>query len=172
MSKLILLTGGARSGKSGYSIELARAQKRKVVYIATAEARDSEMEKRIRSHKRNRDKDWITIEEPIDVLGVLRKLPTKKRIILLDCLTLFISNLVLKGLTDEAVCVEIKAVLKALKQKSETAIIVTNEVGSGIVSDNKLARRFRDLQGRINQIAGAGADSVYLLVCGIPVKIK
>jgi len=172
MATLILITGGVRSGKSNYAQHLAKSFKRNVIYIATAEALDSDMKERIRLHKKGRDKGWFTIEEPLDVLGAVRRLSTDRRIILLDCLTLFISNLIFKGLSDKAVCGKIKAVLKALKQKSDAAIVVTNEVGSGIVPDSKLGRRFRDLQGRVNQIVSGEADCVYLLVSGIPVKIK
>jgi len=172
MSELILVTGGVRSGKSNYAQHLAKSFKRKVIYIATAEALDSDMKKRIGSHKKSRDKSWVTIEEPLRVSGAVKKLPAGERVILLDCLTLFISNLILKGLSDAAVCGEINAALKALKRKSDAAIIVTNEVGSGIVPDTKLGRRFRDLQGKVNQIASGAADCVYLMVSGIPLKIK
>ncbi len=172
MSELILVTGGARSGKSGYAQYLAKSFKRKVIYIATAEALDSDMKKRIRLHKKSRDKSWVTIEESLCVLGAVKKLSADRRVILLDCLTLFISNLILKGLSDKAVYSEVKSILKALKRRAEAVIIVTNEVGSGIVPDSKLGRRFRDLQGKVNQIVSGEADCVYLLVSGIPVKIK
>lgn len=172
MSELILITGGVRSGKSNYAQHLAKSFKRKVIYIATAEALDSDMKERIGQHKKSRDKSWVTIEEPISVLGAVRKLSADRRVMLLDCLTLFISNLILKGLSDKAVYSEVKSILKALKRKSEAVIIVTNEVGSGIVPDSKLGRRFRDLQGRVNQIVSGEADCVYLLISGIPVKIK
>lgn len=172
MSELILITGGVRSGKSNYAQHLAKSFKRKVIYIATAEALDSDMKERIGQHKKSRDKSWVTIEEPIGVLGAVRKLSADRRVMLLDCLTLFISNLILKGLSDKAVYSEVKSILKALNRKSEVVIIVTNEVGSGIVPDSKLGRRFRDLQGRVNQIVSGEADCVYLLISGIPVKIK
>jgi adenosylcobinamide kinase/adenosylcobinamide-phosphate guanylyltransferase len=172
MSELILVTGGVRSGKSGYAQHLARSFKRKVIYIATAEALDSDMTERIRQHRKSRDKDWLTIEEPLDVLGAVRKLSADRRVMLLDCLTLFISNLILKGLSDKAVYSEVRSILKVLKRKSGAAIIVTNEVGSGIVPDSELGRRFRDLQGRVNQIVSGASDSVYLMVSGIPLKIK
>lgn len=172
MPKLILVTGGVRSGKSSYAQHLAKSFRCKVVYIATAEALDTDMKERIRLHKKSRNKDWVTIEEPRDVLGAVKKMSAGKRIILLDCLTLFISNLILKGLSDKAIYGEIKAILRALTQKAGSSIIVTNEVGSGIVPDSKLGRRFRDLQGRVNQIVSGEADCVYLLVSGIPVKIK
>jgi len=172
MCTLILITGGVRSGKSSYAQHLAKSFKREVIYVATAEALDPGMKERIRRHRKGRDKSWVTIEEPLNVLGAVKKLPAGQRVILLDCLTLFISNLILKGLSDTAVYGEVKAILKALKRKSNAAIMVTNEVGSGIVPDSELGRRFRDLQGRVNQIVSGEADSVYLLVSGIPIKIK
>ncbi len=172
MGSLVLVTGGVRSGKSGYAQHLAKSLSQKVVYIATAEALDTDMKERIRLHKKSRDKGWVTIEEPLDVLGAVRRSPAGRKVVLLDCLTLFISNLIFKGLSDQAVCSEVKAILKALRQKADTSIVVTNEVGSGIVPDNRLARRFRDLQGRVNQIVAKEADRVCLLVSGIPVQIK
>lgn len=172
MGSLILVTGGVRSGKSSYAQHLAKSLGEKVIYIATAEALDTDMKERIRLHKKSRNKDWVTVEEPRDVLGAIKKMSARKRVILLDCLTLFISNLIFKGLGDKAVYGEIKAILKALTQKAGTSIIVTNEVGSGIVPDTKLGRRFRDLQGKVNQIVSGEADRVYLLVSGIPLKIK
>ncbi|MDP2943082.1 MAG: bifunctional adenosylcobinamide kinase/adenosylcobinamide-phosphate guanylyltransferase [Candidatus Omnitrophota bacterium] len=172
MSELVLVTGGVRSGKSSYAQTIAAASGAKVFYIATAEALDPDMKKRIIAHKRSRSKTWFTVEEPIRIVKAIKSLPEGNKAVILDCLTLFISNLIFKGLSDKAVCGKIKAVLKALKQKSDAAIVVTNEVGSGIVPDSKLGRRFRDLQGRVNQIVSGEADCVYLLVSGIPVKIK
>ncbi len=172
MPKLILVTGGVRSGKSSYAQHLAKSLREKVIYIATAEALDTDMKERIRLHKKSRNKSWVTVEEPLDVLGAIRRLPAGKKVVLLDCLTLFISNLILKGLSDKAVYDEIKVVLRALRRKTVTSIIVTNEVGSGIVPDTKLGRRFRDLQGKVNQIVSGEADCAYLMVSGIPLKIK
>ncbi len=172
MSELILVTGGVRSGKSAYAQKIAESSGAKVFYVATAEALDGEMKKRIKSHRRSRARTWVTIEEPVHLAKAINAIPSGKKTIILDCLTLFISNLILKGLSDKAVCSEVKSILKALKRKSEAVIIVTNEVGSGIVPDSKLGRRFRDLQGRVNQIAAKEADKVCLLVSGIPVQIK
>lgn len=172
MSKLILITGGVRSGKSNYAQGLARSLKTKVVYIATAAPLDSEMKRRIKLHRKGRDKSWSTVEEPIGVLRAIKKLPAQKTVILLDCLTLLISNLMFKGLKDNEIYKEIKSIAQTLKRKAVLSIVVTNEVGSGIVPDNELARRFRDLQGRANQILSEAADCVYFLVSGIPIKIK
>lgn len=172
MSKLILITGGARSGKSSFAIKLAKARERKVVYIATADALDSEMKRRIALHKKARSKDWMTIEEPTDILRAIKKVPHRNCVIIFDCLTLLISNLMLSGVKDAEIYNKIKSITNSLKRNCAISIVVTNEVGSGIVPDNELARRFRDLQGRANQIVGKMADCVYLLVSGIPIKIK
>lgn len=172
MSELILITGGARSGKSGYALKLAKSQKRKVIYIATAAPLDSEMKRRIRLHRKARRKDWLTIEEPIEVLKAVKKASKKNVAVILDCLTLLISNLMLKGFKDAVVYDKIKSIAAALKENAGLSIVVTNEVGGGIVPDNKLARKFRDLQGNANQIVAEAADCVYFLVSGIPMKIK
>jgi len=172
MSELILVTGGVRSGKSSYAQTIAEASGAKVFYIATAEALDGDMYRRIASHKKSRSKSWITIEEPIRLVKAIDSLSAENITIILDCLTLFISNLIHKGLTDAEVYSEIKKIIKALRNKAALSIIVTNEVGSGIVPENRLSRRFRDLQGRVNQITAKEADRVCLLVSGLPVQIK
>ncbi len=172
MSELILVTGGVRSGKSAYAQKIAESSGAKVFYVATAEALDGEMKKRIKSHRRSRARTWVTIEEPVHLAKAINAIPSGKKTIILDCLTLFISNLIRKNRSDAQICAEIKKVVKTLRKKSELSIIVTNEVGSGIVPDNKLARRFRDLQGRVNQITAKEADRACLLVSGIPVQIK
>lgn len=172
MSELVLVTGGVRSGKSSYAQTIAAASGAKVFYIATAEALDADMKKRINSHKRSRSKSWATIEEPIRLVKAINSLPAENITVILDCLTLFISNLIHKGLTDAKIYSEIKKIIIALRKKAGLSIIVTNEVGSGIVPENRLSRRFRDLQGRVNQITAKEADRVCLLVSGIPLQIK
>lgn len=172
MSELVLVTGGVRSGKSGYAQKIAESSGAKVFYVATAEALDADMKKRIASHKRSRSKSWVTVEEPIRLVKAINSLPAGSITVILDCLTLFISNLIHKGLNDTQVYAEIKKIIKGLKKKAALSIIVTNEVGSGIVPENRLSRRFRDLQGKVNQITAKEADRVCLLVSGIPVQIK
>ena len=172
MSELILVTGGVRSGKSSYAQTIAEASGAKVFYIATAEALDADMKKRITAHKRSRAKSCVTVEEPIRLVKAINSLPAGNITVILDCLTLFISNLIHKGLTDAQVYSEIKKMIKAMRKKAGLSIIVTNEVGSGIVPENRLSRRFRDLQGRVNQITAKEADGVCLLVSGLPVKRK
>jgi len=172
MSELILVTGGVRSGKSTYAQRLAEASSGRVFYVATAEALDAEMRKRIKAHKKSRAKGWTTIEEPIRVARAIQTIPHGKNTIILDCLTLFISNLIHKGRSDAQICAEMKNILKTIRKRSGFFIVVTNEVGSGIVPEGRLSRRFRDLQGMVNQIAAKEADRVCLLVSGIPVPIK
>ena len=172
MSELILVTGGVRSGKSSYAQRIAESSGAKVFYVATAEALDGEMKKRIKSHKKSRAKTWVTVEEPVHLAKAINAIPSGNKTIILDCLTLFISNLIHNGMSDPQICADVKNIVKALRKKSGLSIIVTNEVGSGIVPDNKLARRFRDLQGTVNQITAKEADRVCLLLSGIPVQIK
>lgn len=172
MSELVLVTGGVRSGKSSYAQRIADSSGLKVFFIATAEELDGDMKKRIRAHKGSRPDGWVTIEEPLKLNGALKSLPSGKKAVIVDCLTLLISNLLEKGKSDDQIISEIKASLKAARAKAELTVIVTNEVGSGIVPLNALSRRFRDLQGKINQIAAKEADRACLLVSGIPVNIK
>jgi adenosylcobinamide kinase/adenosylcobinamide-phosphate guanylyltransferase len=172
MSELVLLTGGVRSGKSRYAQTIASRAKRKVFYIATAEALDIDMRKRIQAHRKSRPKDWHTVEEPVYVQKAIKGLPHGKNTVIIDCLTLFISNLIHKGLSDAEIRSEIKGVIAALRKNSCLAVIVTNEVGSGVVPDTALGRRFRDLQGTVNSIVAKEAEKVCLLVSGIPLYIK
>ena len=170
MGKLIFITGGARSGKSTFAQKLANKLSKKVTYIATAQARDKEMELRIKIHRKNRPSHWKTVEREKNVTEVLSRIAEKNEVILLDCLTLLISNLLLSG--EKKILKKIKQLVNEVKKAKVTVLIVSNEVGMGIVSDNKLARRFRDMAGRANQIVAQAADEVYLVVSGIPVKVK
>jgi len=172
MSELILLTGGVRSGKSRYAQSLAKGVKGRVYYVATAEALDAGMRKRITAHKKSRPRSWHTVEEPVSVIRAVNSLPRGDKTVILDCLTLFISNLIHKGLSDAGIRSEVKGVVSALRKNSSLAIIVTNEVGSGIVPDTALGRRFRDLQGAVNSMVAKEAEKVCLLVSGIPLYIK
>lgn len=172
MSELILLTGGVRSGKSRYAQSLAKGAGGRVYYVATAEALDTGMKKRITAHRKSRPKSWHTVEVPLSVIKAVSSLPRGDKTVILDCLTLFISNLIHKGLSDAEIRSEVKGVVSALRKNSSLAIIVTNEVGSGIVPDTALGRRFRDLQGAVNSMVAKEAEKVCLLVSGIPLYIK
>jgi adenosyl cobinamide kinase/adenosyl cobinamide phosphate guanylyltransferase len=163
---IILVGGGSRSGKSRYALELARQRGTKLGFLATAQALDSEMESRIAHHQKDRGPEFETIEEPFDLLRVIEE-SKHLDILVIDCLTLWISNMMLSGRdTDPAPWLD-SAVRAPL-----TTIIVTNEVGCGIVPENELARRFRDVAGWANQSAGAKADEVYWMVFGIPMRVK
>ena len=170
MSRLILVLGGARAGKSAFALRLAEAQlgDRQGCFIATAQALDTEMAERIARHREERSARWITIEEPYQLDAALRQ-AAESTVVLIDCLTLFVSNWLLRS-ENEAMQTIVERLLANVK--SQTVICVSNEVGLGIVPDNPLARTFRDLLGRVNQQFAAAADEVYLLVAGLPLKLK
>ncbi len=178
MGKIILITGGSRSGKSRYAQQLAENLGQKKVFIATCPVFDSEMDTRIAKHKREREgKDWHTIEEETDLDLAIEK-NAHYDVILIDCLTLWINNLLYASQREkrsisekeiESLCAKI---IKISKQHSGTIFFVTNEIGSGIVPDNETARHYRDLVGRCNQSMATGADEVILVSCGIPLTLK
>ncbi len=170
MAKIILILGGARSGKSTYAIELAR--KNKVAFIATCQALDNEMAERIKLHKKTRPGDWQTFEEPYKISPLLNKIGAKFEVILIDCLTLLVSNLMLKGMKGDDIIKEIKSILVVLNKIKAKAIIVSNEVGLGIVPITKLGRGFRDIAGKVNQVVAAESDELFFMISGIPAKIK
>ncbi len=172
MAKIIFILGGARSGKSTYALKLARNYKNKVAFIATCQALDKEMAKRIEFHKKTRPADWRTFEEPYKVAALLNKIGAKFGVILIDCLTLLVSNLMLKGVKEGAIMEEADSILSILNKSKIKAIIVSNEVGLGIVPNNKLGRNFRDLTGKVNQAFAKKSNEVFFMASGIAVKIK
>jgi adenosylcobinamide kinase/adenosylcobinamide-phosphate guanylyltransferase len=178
MARIVFITGGSRSGKSGHGQALAEAIAGHRVYIATCPVVDGEMAARIEKHQAQRQaSDWQTIEEPLDPAGALRA-TRESSVRLIDCLTLWINNLLYEAqrqnrdVTEDDItrlCAELLAVCAGLPGE---VILIANEVGMGIVPDNPLSRRFRDLAGRCNQILAAGADRVILMVCGLPLEMK
>lgn len=171
MNKITLILGGARSGKSTYALKLADKYK-EVAFVATCQALDKEMEDRIKLHKRARPKHWQSFEEPKDLDLLLKKIPDVFNCIVIDCLTLLVSNLLLSGGNQKEIEDKIKKILLVLKDKKTQVIIVANEVGLGIVPENKLAREFRDIAGRVNQLVARQADEVWFIAAGLPLKIK
>jgi adenosylcobinamide kinase / adenosylcobinamide-phosphate guanylyltransferase len=175
---LTLVLGAARSGKSRFAQSLCSAPL--VAYIATARSEDDEMRRRIDRHRQNRPPHWLTIEEPLDLAAAARQASPRTDIILIDCLTVWLSNLMWqqRDQLPEEIDARIEACAQSqIDQLADLAserdlIVVSNEVGAGIVPENELARRFRDLQGFINQRCAARADRVFLTVAGIPVPIK
>ncbi|HTY45022.1 MAG TPA: bifunctional adenosylcobinamide kinase/adenosylcobinamide-phosphate guanylyltransferase [Patescibacteria group bacterium] len=171
MNKIVLILGGARSGKSAYALQLAKKHK-KVVFVATCQGLDKEMRERIRAHRQARPRHWETLEEPRDLAGVLGKIGSGFDCIVVDCLTLLVSNLILAGRKERSILKEIEDAFAQLRKKKATAILVSNEVGLGLVPANRLGRDFRDIAGKVNQLAAKEADRVCVTVSGIPVEIK
>jgi adenosylcobinamide kinase/adenosylcobinamide-phosphate guanylyltransferase len=183
-NKMIFITGGARSGKSSLAESLARrlstlagGREGAVTYIATARAGDREMQARIEEHRRRRPAGWTTIEAPDDLAGVLESALAGGGTVLVDCLTLYLSNLMhadgcegryIGELVDE----EIEKLVGVCRSGNGRVIVVSNEVGMGIVPENRLAREFRDAAGRANQKLAALADEVFMCISGIPMKVK
>ncbi len=166
--RTILVLGGARSGKSRHAQALAEAIAPNRLYIATAQAFDDEMLDRIAHHQADRDASWTTVEAPIALPEAIRA-HTDAPVILIDCLTLWLSNLLLADADLDAAS---DALANAIAASQAPIILVSNEVGFGIVPDNALARRFRDAAGRLNQRLAAACDAVDLVVAGIPLRIS
>jgi adenosylcobinamide kinase/adenosylcobinamide-phosphate guanylyltransferase len=172
MNRITLITGGGRSGKSTHALALARGYGGRRAFIATAEAFDDEMRERIGKHRHERGDAFITMEEPLDPARALTSLPGDITVAVVDCLTVWLGNLMHhRGGRDERYP-EVDSLMDILSNPPCDIIMVTNEVGMGIVPHNDMARQFRDLAGRVNQEAAALADNVILMVCGIPVTVK
>jgi adenosyl cobinamide kinase/adenosyl cobinamide phosphate guanylyltransferase len=166
--QLTLVLGGARSGKSRYAEALVMASPPPWVYVATAEPFDDEMKARIAEHRGRRGEHWRTVDAPLDLAGAIAGAPAAATV-LVDCLTLWLNNLMFK---ERNIDRETHHLETALAARNAPAVLVSNEVGSGIVPDNAEARRFRDLQGRLNQRIAARANRVVLLVAGLPMVVK
>jgi adenosylcobinamide kinase / adenosylcobinamide-phosphate guanylyltransferase len=162
---LLLLIGGARSGKSRLAAEIAAEWSGPVAVIATGEARDDEMAERIRMHRARRPRAWTTIEEPVDLEAALRAVPDEA-LTVVDCLTLWVSNLIEKGLRDDEIEGRARDAASLAATRNGDTVVVTNEVGSGIVPTNALARRYRDLLGNVNSIWAGHSDRSALVVAG------
>lgn len=170
---IIFVTGGARSGKSDFAQDMAEKIEGKRVFVATAQAFDEEMAERIQKHQENRGTRWDALEEPINLGGAIRSILGQYKTILVDCLTVWMSNLLLEYQDqNERISEIVDDFFSGLSESDETIIVVSNEVGMGIVPDNKLARDYRDQLGFLNQRMARRADEVYVLFSGIPVKIK
>jgi adenosylcobinamide kinase/adenosylcobinamide-phosphate guanylyltransferase len=173
MGKIIFILGGARSGKSSFALELAKkSKKNKVAFIATGEARDGEMRRRILLHRRSRPSNFETFEEAYNPSGLLKKNAATFDVIIIDCLTLLVSNLMLKKFKEKEILNEMNKILAELRKTKTKAIIVSNEVGLGIVPWTKLGRDFRDIAGKVNQVVAKNADNVFFMVSGLSQKIK
>ncbi len=173
MGGIVLITGGARSGKSSYALEKALEFPPERVFLATALAIDFEMADRIRQHREERSEDFATIEEPLDLVSRLKDLADEVNVVVVDCLTVWLGNLFHKcGDNEEAVKQDVERLCKGVSAMNRELILVTNEVGFGIVPENSLARLYRDMLGFLNRRIAEQADKVYCCICGIPVCIK
>ncbi|WP_025899660.1 bifunctional adenosylcobinamide kinase/adenosylcobinamide-phosphate guanylyltransferase [Sneathiella glossodoripedis] len=168
-SKITFVLGGARSGKSRFAEQLAIDSGLNKIYVATSQIFDAEMQERVNLHQQSRGGDWITIEEPIDLGKILKTQTGSGNILLIDCLTLWLTNLVLaeRNIEDAG-----NSICDALQQANGPVILVSNEVGLGIVPENEMARRFRDHAGILHQKIAALADRVYLITAGLPQQLK
>ncbi|MDD2706800.1 MAG: bifunctional adenosylcobinamide kinase/adenosylcobinamide-phosphate guanylyltransferase [Verrucomicrobiae bacterium] len=178
MGKMILVTGGARSGKSSFAQKMAEGLPGPRIYVATCPLLDDEMRSRVQRHRMDREgKGWKTVEEPVRLAAALSGL-ANPGVVLVDCLTLWVNNLMHQaeqagcGLKEEDIARECEGVADAAARLTGTVIMVTNEVGMGIVPENQMARLFRDLTGRCSQTLAARAGEVYLVSCGLPLKLK
>jgi len=177
--KSILIIGGARSGKSHFAQELALKAGEIVLFVATAEAGDEEMKRRIEEHRKARPSSWVTLEATSHLSRQIARNIGKAQTVIIDCITLLINNIFQQhgedtdaAIIEKAVMAEIDELVDCIDQSGASFIIVTNEVGLGLVPANKLGRFYRDLLGKANQMLAEHADEVYLLVAGIPVTIK
>lgn len=186
MGKSILITGGARSGKSSYAEKLARELGGDVLYIATSIPFDEEMKSRVKKHRESRPVEWDTYEGYRGLGRVIAEEGSRYKGILLDCVTVMVTNLLLEypGIdydnvryedfiaAEEAIKAEVDELLRGISETEATVLMVTNELGSGIVPENLLGRVFRDIAGRVNQQLAGCCDEVFLTVCGLPLKLK
>ncbi|MEM7025256.1 MAG: bifunctional adenosylcobinamide kinase/adenosylcobinamide-phosphate guanylyltransferase [Pseudomonadota bacterium] len=164
-----LVLGGARSGKSRYAERLALQSGRDPVYVATAQVLDDEMAGRIATHQERRGPDWTTIEEPIELVEALRRECRRDRTVLVDCLTLWLTNLMV---AERPVETESAALVRALRELAGPVILVSNEVGQGIIPDNAMARRFVDHAGWLHQGIAEQAEAVVFMTAGLPQRLK
>ena len=185
MSNIILVTGGARSGKSSFAESLCKNQNNRIAYIATSIAFDDEMKNRVKKHQESRPKEWKTYEIYKDIYSIIDEIGEKHDTVIMDCVTLMVNNLMFTyGIdVDKATSKEldelenyirdqIEKLLDAVKKTNLYFVIVTNEIGMGIVPENKLARIYGDFVGRANQLISKYSDEVYFVVSGIPMKVK
>ena len=169
----VLVIGGAKSGKSRIALDMCEKPEKKKIFIATAQALDDEMKKRIQRHQENRGDDWVTVEEPVNIMDKILELDNPDTVILLDCLTLWLNNLFMAyGESQKRIHESIDALLKRLLQTKGMIVIVSNEVGMGIVPENDLARVYRDIAGSLNQRIAQISRKVVAVLAGIPLVLK
>ena len=180
MSRLTLVLGGVRAGKSAFAQRLASSGQRppgerRVLFVATAEAGDAEMAARIEAHRASRPHHWTTLEAPVDVVVAMAPVIDDYDIVLLDCLTLWVSNLLLTREPEsagETIIAEAEALLALQRRRGAAWVVVSNEVGLGVIPPSELGRAYEDALGRVNQMFAAQADAVYFMAAGLPLLLK
>ena len=170
--RMIFITGGCRSGKSRYALDYANRHFSKKLFLATSEALDEEMAQRIENHKKVRGPEWQTIEEPVEIVNKIKEYGEDGKVILIDCLTLWLYNLLMRWGDDLRIIDETDKLTNIIKQNPASFILVSNEVGLGIVPADPLSRRYRDLLGAMNQRIAEALNTVIFMVSGIPLFLK
>jgi adenosylcobinamide kinase/adenosylcobinamide-phosphate guanylyltransferase len=171
--QIALVGGGVRSGKSAFALELARSLGRRRAFVATAEARDDEMRERVARHRQERGAEFETVEAPVELSGALRSLGgTGTDVVVVDCLTFWLSNLLLAGAAQQEIARQVEGLAETLAAAPFHSVLVTNEVGMGVVPESALGRAFRDVTGRAHQALSARADRIYFAALGTILRLK
>lgn len=169
----MLVVGGAKSGKSSFALRICNALNKKRIFLATAQAKDNEMEKRIRHHQQERGSGWQTQEEPLRIIKAIQDQAGQDSVVLIDCITLWVNNLYMEyGDDRRSIEIEMERLVDQLSETNGTVVLVSNDVGSGIVPDNPLARIYRDDMGILNQRIARIARKVVTLIAGLPMVLK
>jgi adenosylcobinamide kinase/adenosylcobinamide-phosphate guanylyltransferase len=173
LNKIIFVTGGCRSGKSKHALRAAEKMPgNRKIYIATCVPQDNEMKQRVARHQKERSQNWVTVEEPLHLPEAILENSPKADVLLVDCLTLWVSNLLMETDDEEKLEEAISQLIDTLEKATCPIVLVSNEVGTGIVPENKLARQYRDIIGLANQAVAKTASKVIWMVAGIPVTVK
>jgi adenosylcobinamide kinase / adenosylcobinamide-phosphate guanylyltransferase len=183
LKKIVLLLGGARSGKSHYAQEMAKNMAERVLFVATAEAGDEDMRHRIENHQRSRPAAWRTLEATTGIGDRIEDEIQDEQLVIVDCITLLINNIfchydqkqfevIEDSIIEKEVVAEVNELLKCIQKVDASFIIISNEVGLGIVPDNRMGRLYRDFLGRVNQMLAQAATEVYFMMAGIPLRVK
>ncbi|PWU22257.1 MAG: bifunctional adenosylcobinamide kinase/adenosylcobinamide-phosphate guanylyltransferase [Candidatus Rokuibacteriota bacterium] len=167
-----LILGGVRSGKSRYALARARQSPGPTVFIATARALDAAMQARIAAHRAERPTSWLTVEEPLEIVSACRRFHARYQLVLVDCLTLWVSNRLLRSDSEEMILGEADGLAKLMRERLSSVVVVSNEVGEGVHPPTEVGFRFSEVMGQVNQRIAAAADRVTLMVAGIPLAIK
>lgn len=172
MGETLFVTGGCRSGKSRYALAEAERMGPRRLFVATLEPGDAEMADRIRRHREERGPEWTTLEAPRDLAAALAEHRDNADVILVDCLTLWVTNLLLDGADVDAIAAAAEGLCREIGREGGSLVFVSNEVGSGVVPDNRLGRDFRDAAGMVNRLVAAACGRAVMLVAGLPVTLK